>query len=140
MTADDAADEVARLRRCEAARAEYRRLRDLGQKRRLVRTVDGELTLYRPEEIGFVRGGPAYAVRTVRGLWVGVWVLAGFSLAFVAVFIVSATQGRPFWGALPLAIVWAGLSWIGLTSIRKEKRAAELRRRRGIPAPSRFQI
>ncbi|HEY0699542.1 MAG TPA: hypothetical protein VGD43_17225, partial [Micromonospora sp.] len=62
-------DRAARLRRDEAARAEYRRLRDLGEKRRLVRTVDGELTLYRPEEVGFVRGGSGISVRTVGGLW-----------------------------------------------------------------------
>ncbi|HEY0698084.1 MAG TPA: hypothetical protein VGD43_09780 [Micromonospora sp.] len=133
-------DKMARLRRDEAARAEYRRLRDLGEKRRLVRAVDGELTLYRPEEVGFVPGGSGNSVRTVGGLWVVVGALAAMSLGIVAMFVVSVTQGRPFWGAIPLAILGAGLAWFGLRNIRKEKRAVELRRQRGIPEPSRYQF
>jgi hypothetical protein len=130
------ANDAGRAARDEAAVAEYRRLRDRGEKWRLVRTVDGELTLYRPEEVGFVRGGSGVTVRTVGGLWVLAGVFTAFTVALVLALLVSGAQGRPFWGAIPLALLSAAGTWYSMATIRKEKRAVELRRQRGVPEPA----
>ncbi|MEV0329461.1 hypothetical protein AB0H63_23885 [Micromonospora echinospora] len=134
MTADDA----GRAARDEAARAEHRRLRERGEAWRLLRTVDGELALYRPEEVGFVGGGPGVMVRTVGGLWALAVVFTAFTVVLVLALSVSWTQGRPFWGAVPLALMSAAFTWYAVAIIRKEKRAVGLRRQRGVPAPARY--
>lgn len=131
-----AGDDVGRAARDEAARAEYRRLRERGESWRLVRTVDGELTLYRPEEVGFVRGGPGGSVRTMGGLWAVAVLFTAFAVALVLALLITAAQGRPFWGAIPLALLAAAATWYVVAIIRKEKRAVELRRRRGVPDPA----
>jgi 4-hydroxybenzoate polyprenyltransferase len=116
---------------------EYRRLRDRGESWRLVRTVDGELTLYRPEEVGFVRGGSGVTVRTVGGLRVLAVVFTAFTVALVLALPISwAAHGRPFWGAIPLALLSAAFTWYAVAIIRKEKRAVALRRERGVPEPA----
>ena len=133
------ADDAGRAARDEAALAEYRRLRERGESWRLMRATDGELTLYRPEEVGFVRGGPAGTVRTLGGLRVGVGVFTAFTVALVlALPITWAAHGRPFWGAIPLALMFAAGAWYLVANIRKEKRAIELRRQRGVPDPARY--
>ncbi|WP_121399985.1 hypothetical protein [Micromonospora sp. M71_S20] len=134
MTADDA----GRAARDEAARAEYQRLRERGEAWRLMRTVDGELTLYRPEEVGFVGGGPGVMVRTVGGLRVLAVVFTAFTVILALTLPISWAQGRPFWGAVPLALVSAAFTWYAVAIIRKERRAVELRRQRGVPAPARY--
>ncbi|MFI6822087.1 hypothetical protein ACIBJE_14190 [Micromonospora sp. NPDC050187] len=131
-------DDAGRAARDEAARAEHRRLRDRGEAWRLLRAVDGELTLYRPEEVGFVPGGSGVMVRTVGGLRVLAGVFTAFTIALALALSVSWAQGRPFWGAIPLALMSVAFTWYTVAIIRKEKRAVELRRQRGVAAPARY--
>ncbi|MGC4787140.1 hypothetical protein ACLQ22_04740 [Micromonospora sp. DT178] len=103
-----------------------------------MRTVDGELTLYRPEEVGFVGGGSGVMVRTVGGLRVLAVVFTAFTVVLALTLPISWAQGRPFWGAIPLALVSAAFTWYAVAIIHKEKRAVELRRQRGVPTPARY--
>jgi hypothetical protein len=127
-----------RARRDEAAVAEYRRLRDAGDRRRLVRAETGDLVLYRPEEIGARRGGAGYTVRTLgglRALGVGLGVLAAAAVVGLVVAVASGASGG--WALLvPAALTGAGGAW-AFTLAGREQRAAALRRERGLPEPAR---
>ncbi|GAB4099391.1 hypothetical protein [Sinomonas halotolerans] len=126
-----------RRRRDEAVIAEFRRLRDAGDRRRLARAETGELVMYRPEEIGFVRGGAAKTVRTLAGLRVlGLGLGALAVLALVALAVTAAGPSGPAWPFLgPALLAAAGCAW-ALMLVGRERRAAALRRERGIPDPA----
>ena len=134
----DSANPLERARRDEAAIAEYRRLRDAGDKRRLLRAATGELVLYRPDEIGFVRGGAGETVRSLAGLCVlgvALGVLAAGALAGIVVG--AATGAGAVWALLvPALLAGAGCAW-AFSLAGRERRAAAVRRERGVPEPAR---
>lgn len=131
MTADP-----ARHARDEAAIDEYRRLRDAGDRRILHRSVDGELVLYRPDELGFRRSGSANTFRTRRGAVV-LSVIAGALCAacLVASAVVAATGGAGAAIAAPGLLFGALAAWSAVLAAR-ECRAEGVRASRGVPEPS----
>ncbi len=126
-----------RRRRDEAVLAEYRRLRDAGDRRWLARADDGELVLYRSEEIGLARGGAAKTVRSLAGLRtvaVGLTVIA--VLATAALVVLALGGEGPAWIFLvPAVLAGSGAAW-AFSLGRRERRAAALRRERGLPDPA----
>lgn len=126
----------ARAARDEAAVAEYRRLRDAGDRRILHRSVDGELVLYRPDELGFRRSGPANTIRTRRGavaLAVGAGILCAVCL--IAGAMVAAAGGPGAAIAVPGLLFGAVAAWTAILAAR-ERRAEGVRASRGVPEPS----
>ena len=126
-----------RRRRDQAVIAEYRRLRDAGDRRWLARAENGELVLYRPGEIGFARGGTARTVRSLAGLRavaVALAVIAALALASLVVLAVAGDGPAPVF-LVPAVLAGGGAAW-AFSLVARERRAAALRRDRGLPAPA----
>lgn len=108
-----------------------------GEKRRLMRTVEGELFSYKKEEIGFVTVGTGAKVTSGPGmLFVGT--LFWLATATMGVFTFVA-QGPTPGERVGLYFVTAFLAaggWYFMHLGLAEHRARKLRKARGLPKPS----
>ena len=111
-----------------------------GEKRTLLRTVDGRLWSYAPDELGSRRDG-FMQVRT----WWGVGIIALIMVAGLVLsaylfiepgFADTAPGWTPFWGALWLTAVAVVLLAVSLRYMFRELRARRVRRERGVPEPA----
>ncbi|HKT57626.1 MAG TPA: hypothetical protein VJR25_12710 [Microbacterium sp.] len=111
-----------------------------GEKRTLLRTTDGRLWSYAPDELGFRRDG-FMQVRTWWGVGIIALVMfAGLVLSaylFVQPGLADGKPGwTPFWGALWLTAVALLLLVVSLRYMLRELRARRIRRERGVPEPA----
>ncbi len=111
-----------------------------GEKRTVLRTKDGGLYSYAPDELGFRRDG-FIQVRTWWGVGIiALIMLAGLALSvylFVEPGLADGKPGwTPYWGALWLSAVAIILLTVSLRYMVRELRARRIRRERGVPEPA----
>ncbi|MET0872056.1 MAG: hypothetical protein ABWX89_06955 [Paeniglutamicibacter terrestris] len=110
---------------------------DAGEKRLLVRTVQGELFSYKREEIGFTTGGSGAKITTGAGmLFVGTLCWIAVLAFFVYMFFIQDATAGEWAGLVFVELLFAAIAWYFMHLGLAEHRARKLRKARGLPKPN----
>jgi hypothetical protein len=112
-----------------------------GEKRVLLRTVEGALHSYEKDELGVVTASSHPQVRTAAGFLVLAVVFAAVAVFSILLVAGPTSRGQdPMWGALILTVAGAAGVLYAARMAGVAAKAKRLRAERGIPEPTARQF